>query len=99
MAPEWLDEANSEWDADDDWNGPDAEGLDDQVDDPADETTVPCPACGADIYDDAVRCPVCGEYITLNDSSVATPFGWSRGIVAILVVAVIAAMLVSMTLL
>jgi hypothetical protein len=26
--------------------------------------TVPCLLCGADIYEDAVRCPHCGEYVT-----------------------------------
>lgn len=24
----------------------------------------PCPACGAEIYEDSPRCPVCGAYIT-----------------------------------
>ena len=26
--------------------------------------TVPCPHCGTDVYEDAVRCPVCENYIT-----------------------------------
>ena len=26
--------------------------------------TVPCPACGADVFEDAVKCPSCGDYIT-----------------------------------
>jgi predicted RNA-binding Zn-ribbon protein involved in translation (DUF1610 family) len=25
---------------------------------------LPCPACGADIYVDAVACPSCGHYVT-----------------------------------
>lgn len=25
---------------------------------------VDCPACGAEVYEDAPQCPVCGEYIT-----------------------------------
>lgn len=25
--------------------------------------TVPCPECGADIYEDAECCPLCGEYL------------------------------------
>ncbi|MCO6046495.1 hypothetical protein NG895_21560 [Aeoliella sp. ICT_H6.2] len=29
---------------------------------------VPCPACGAMIAEDAVRCPICGEYITSHNS-------------------------------
>lgn len=26
--------------------------------------TVPCVQCGAQVYEDAVRCPACGTYIT-----------------------------------
>ena len=31
--------------------------------------TVACPACGADIYQDADRCDVCGEYIVRRGPS------------------------------
>ena len=31
-------------------------------------TTMPCPECGAEIYDDAERCPVCGQYVTHRTS-------------------------------
>lgn len=30
---------------------------------------VPCPVCGADIYEDAPQCPACGEYV-IPDTSV-----------------------------
>jgi len=26
--------------------------------------TAPCPACGAEVYEDADRCPACGEFIS-----------------------------------
>ncbi len=26
--------------------------------------TVPCPSCGADVYDEAEQCPYCGNHIT-----------------------------------
>jgi len=46
---------------------------DDEVDDPAgddDDDTLPCPACGAAVYDDTDRCPHCGQWIMpLNASS------------------------------
>ncbi|QDU55486.1 zinc-ribbon domain-containing protein [Aeoliella mucimassa] len=29
---------------------------------------VPCPHCGADIVDEAVRCPICGEYVSFSTS-------------------------------
>ena len=35
----------------------------DDSDDDSSET-VPCPKCGADVYEDAEQCPRCGEYIT-----------------------------------
>jgi RNA polymerase subunit RPABC4/transcription elongation factor Spt4 len=39
--------------------------LPDHGDDEEDESlTVACPACGADVYEDAEQCPVCGEYVT-----------------------------------
>ncbi|MBI3098629.1 MAG: hypothetical protein HYY93_10365 [Planctomycetes bacterium] len=36
-------------------------------DDPAD--TLDCPACGASIYEEAERCPRCGEYATPGGST------------------------------
>ncbi|MBN2473078.1 MAG: zinc-ribbon domain-containing protein [Pirellulales bacterium] len=53
----------------DTWFEPSDDGLrdsefpDDEFDDEISET-VPCPQCGADVYEDAVQCPACGTYIT-----------------------------------
>ena len=33
-----------------------------------DDCTIPCPACGAEIYDDAERCPECGHYQSCEDA-------------------------------
>ena len=54
---EWDDDAMDEgdWDAGD-W------------DDQDDEATTPCPYCRREIYEDSVRCPHCGEYISEEDS-------------------------------
>ncbi len=35
----------------------------DDYDDDGPAETVPCPECGADVYEDAEQCPVCGSYI------------------------------------
>ena len=35
-----------------------------RADDSAADDTVPCPACGAEVFDDSPRCPVCGQYVT-----------------------------------
>ena len=56
---------------------PDNEADDDEYPDEDEVTlTVPCPACGAEVYEDAVRCPVCGDYITHDTSLWAGRPGW-----------------------
>ncbi len=62
-------------DEEDDWDEPwDCE--EDAPDDDLSET-VPCPECGAEIYEDAVRCPVCGAYVTHTTSPwVGRPVWW-----------------------
>jgi hypothetical protein len=46
----------------DDW----ADDLDDPAPDESDQDseTLPCPHCGAEVYEDAPRCPDCGAYIS-----------------------------------
>jgi DNA-directed RNA polymerase subunit RPC12/RpoP len=46
------------------------EGEEDADDAPVDEeeSTVPCPYCGKDIFDESLRCPHCGNYISEADS-------------------------------
>jgi hypothetical protein len=34
----------------------------------SDDDTVPCPYCKADIYEDSLRCPRCGNYISAEDA-------------------------------
>ena len=38
--------------------------------------TVPCPECGAQVYEDAPRCPACGNYITHDASVWSGRPGW-----------------------
>jgi hypothetical protein len=40
--------------------------FDDEPDGDADvdDDVMPCPYCGAEIYEDAVRCPECDEYLS-----------------------------------
>ena len=49
---EFDDGDSDEWDFDDD-----------EV-----SEVLPCPNCGAEVYEDALRCPVCGDYITFRAS-------------------------------
>ena len=67
--------SNRDWDNDDDsWD----EELDDYGPD-GQSTTTDCVNCGCEIYDDAVQCPLCGEYQT-GHSGRSTwdtqPFWW-----------------------
>ena len=47
---------------------------DDQFDDESD--TVVCPSCGAAIYEDTPRCPICGEYVTFSASPFSGKPAW-----------------------
>ena len=38
--------------------------------------TLPCPACGTDVYEDADICPVCGEAILRHRPATAGLPGW-----------------------
>ncbi len=37
---------------------------DDEQDTDSDYTTIACPNCNADVFEDSPRCPSCGEYIS-----------------------------------
>lgn len=69
------------------WSSPDeddsSEWDDDEDDGPEHESaTTDCIHCGGEIYDDASRCPLCGEY-QVGDRSLTAwegrPFWWKLG--------------------
>jgi hypothetical protein len=66
---------------DDQWFEPtgdeldDRESPDDDFDDESTET-VPCCQCGAQVYEDAIRCPACGAYLTHHTSLWSGRPGW-----------------------
>jgi hypothetical protein len=51
---------------DDAYEEGDEDGFD-HLDDEADET-VPCPHCREPVYEDAERCPHCGQYLSREDA-------------------------------
>jgi hypothetical protein len=53
-------ECESQWDADDP-DGPQESDRDDAED--QESETVPCPHCHRPVYEDADRCPHCGQYV------------------------------------
>ncbi|WP_437194161.1 hypothetical protein [Planctomicrobium sp. SH527] len=81
-----------EFDESDDWD-------DDYPEDSDEPGTVPCPSCGAEVYEDTDRCPLCGDYIipgATSSGSIWSGKPWwyvALGILGIL------AVIVSMTLL
>jgi ribosomal protein L37E len=59
-------------DEDDDWwkrgRSPD--------DDFDDETTIPCPHCGEDVFDNAEQCPACGMWFTADRRPLTGRSSW-----------------------
>ncbi|MBT4864310.1 MAG: hypothetical protein HON53_04205 [Planctomycetaceae bacterium] len=72
---------------DDGWDGND-EG--DWSDDDSPAETIPCPACGIDVYEEADQCPACGEFIVGETAVLADKPTWYvvlavLGIIAVLI--------------
>lgn len=51
---------NEDWESDDDADYPDESEFDEET------STIKCSHCGADVYEEAPACPVCGEYLGVN---------------------------------
>jgi hypothetical protein len=59
-----------------DWDS-DSDDFDDGPHDEPDEADLAtCPACGAEVYEDAEQCPVCGEWITRSTHPFAGRSMW-----------------------
>ncbi|TWT29240.1 hypothetical protein KOR34_52950 [Posidoniimonas corsicana] len=73
---------------------PDDEEPDDDYYDDDEAELVDCPACGAPVYEEAERCPVCGEYITHSTSPWSgRPTWWvALGLAGILAMIVVLAL-------
>jgi hypothetical protein len=52
--------------------------------------TLPCPACGTDVYEDSECCPTCGEYLDFSSAGLA---GWPWWFVALGLVGIFAVVL------
>jgi hypothetical protein len=81
---EYPDEDVDDIDDDDDSGGDDYDGDDETL-------TRECPRCGADVYEDAEQCPLCGTWLTTETSPWKGRAWWwvalaVAGIVAIVVV-------------
>ena len=73
-------------DADDDLDESEfPEEPDDDDDDDGDET-VPCPYCLRPVYEDAERCPGCGQYLARGDAPARHPWWLVVGVLVCLAV-------------
>jgi uncharacterized protein (DUF983 family) len=72
---------------DDDYDEIDYSGFDTSSSD--DDSTSPCPHCGELIFDDAVRCPECGQYLSREDAPSLPKPAWILVGVAVCVVIVL----------
>lgn len=51
---------NKDWESDDDTDYPEESEFDEET------STIECSHCGAEVYEEAPACPVCGEYLGVN---------------------------------
>lgn len=78
-----------------DWDS-DSDDFDDSPDDDSEVAEViRCPACGADVYEDAEQCPECGEWITFSTRPFAGRSLWFIVIGALGIGATIAALVLA----
>ena len=71
------------------WRDADEDLEDDEYPDEAEEDsdeTVPCPYCEELVYDDAERCPSCGQYLSRQDAPTRRPWWVILGVVLCLAV-------------
>ncbi|MDZ7618994.1 MAG: zinc ribbon domain-containing protein [Patescibacteria group bacterium] len=68
----------------------DEELRDEDYPDHEDSDTATCPHCGAEVYEDAVQCPVCGNYITFSSGPLT---GWPTGLLLLGLAGLVAAIL------
>jgi hypothetical protein len=76
-----------------DWDNDDE---DDFPDDDSDVSElVRCPACGAEVYEDAEQCPACGEWITISTHPLAGRSLWFIAIGVLGIVVTIAVLVLA----
>ncbi|MFP6674721.1 MAG: hypothetical protein VB878_06560 [Pirellulaceae bacterium] len=61
----------------DEWDSDEYDSWDETEDTWDEEPTVACPECNAEVHEDSVRCPVCGNYITWTKAVTVRPRWWT----------------------
>jgi endogenous inhibitor of DNA gyrase (YacG/DUF329 family) len=71
-----------------DWEDPEPD-----LDESDESETLPCPACGEPVYEDAEQCPHCGTYVTHGTSLLSGRPTWLVVLAVLGVVTLIVALL------
>lgn len=87
MSDSYWQEPN---DALNDWEYPDPDGDDQWCD------TVVCPECGADVYEDADQCPVCGHFMIPDNRIWSGKSAWWTALAILGIIAVILALVLGL---
>jgi hypothetical protein len=74
-------------DLDDDEDLDDSEYPDEpEADGDDSDETIPCPFCGEPVYEEAERCPSCGQYLSREDAPRRIPAWFLLGVILSLAV-------------
>ncbi len=82
-APNWDDPQDDLHE----WEYPDVDATNDEQ-----AETLPCPECGADVYEDADQCPVCGHYILRDTHIWSGRPGWWIALAVLGIIAMVLAL-------
>lgn len=74
------------------WDGEEDDPGDWPDDDSDESDVVECPKCGTEVYEDAERCPACGEWIEHSTHPFSGRPWWFVGLGLVGVAAVVAAL-------
>jgi predicted RNA-binding Zn-ribbon protein involved in translation (DUF1610 family) len=69
--------------------------LDDWPEEDDEAEVAACPKCGADVYEDAEQCPLCGEWITRSTHPFAGRSLWFVAVGLLGVIVTIAALVLA----
>jgi predicted nucleic acid-binding Zn ribbon protein len=88
-----MNRGRHDFDDDEEDDFDDASWDADDAEDDADGDVLTCPYCGAAIYDDAVQCPQCGEYLSRTERPTVNQPAWVVITAAILLAGLLFAIL------
>ena len=82
-----------DYESSEDWEETDWEESEWEEDDDDEVELLPCPSCGAEIYEDAEYCSICGEYIVFSTNTLDSWPPWAVALGFLGIIAVILTLL------